>query len=98
MGETMKMIQLSSGVIPLSEFKREASRILAELKQGEGPFVLTQNGRPSAVLLAPAEFDRMIHKLEYTQSVSRGLADAPSGRVHTAEQVRGRVLNRKETE
>ena len=43
--------------------------------------IITQKGRPAAVLLSPEEFDRLTYRERFPAAVREGLADAEAGRV-----------------
>ena len=43
--------------------------------------VVTQNGRPAAVLLSPKAFDELTERARFVAAVEEGLADAHAGRV-----------------
>ena len=77
----MKQVKVGEGIIPLGEFKARASTILKELKSEEGPLVITQHGRPAAVVLAPDAYDRMQERQAYLEAVASGLSDAVAGHV-----------------
>ena len=78
----MKNLSVSDGVIPLGEFKTHAARYLRDL---DGPVVITQNGRPAGVLLAPGEYDRIREQQSFLESIATGMADAQAGRVMDEE-------------
>ena len=78
----MKNLRVSEGVIPLGEFKTHAARYLKNL---DGPVVITQNGRPAGVLLAPSEYDRIREQQSFLESIAAGMADAQAGRVMDEE-------------
>ena len=77
----MKDVHVADGIVPLGEFKSNASRFLKELDAMGGPLVVTQNGRPAAVILSPRVFEEMRERYEYLKAVSKGLADAESDQV-----------------
>ena len=77
----MKAIRVSEGIVPLGEFKAQASRLIKELKEEAAPLVITQNGRPAAVMLSPAAYDELRERQEFIEAVAAGLADAAAGRV-----------------
>lgn len=60
-----------------------ASEVLNGMKEDNKPVVITQNGVASAVLLPPQEYDRLVERSAFLDSVERGLADANSGRLMT---------------
>lgn len=43
--------------------------------------MITQNGKPAAVLLSPEEFDRLTERDRFMAAVRHGLADVEAGRV-----------------
>ena len=77
----MKNIHVSDDILPLGEFKTHASRVLRQLRQEGRPVVITQNGRPAAVLVRPDEFDRLSERDRFVAAVKEGLADSEAGRV-----------------
>src|SRR6266705_1391250 len=77
----MKPLHVSNGIVPLGEFKAKASAIIRDLKKSTSPLVITQNGRPAAVVLAPEEYDRLQEDQKYLEAVALGLADVEAGRV-----------------
>jgi len=83
----MKALHLSEDILPLGDFKTQASRVLRQLKDSQRPVVITQNGRPAAVLITPEEFDRMHERESFLAAVREGLADADAGRLVGDEEV-----------
>ncbi len=77
----MKALVVSEDIIPLGEFKTHASRVLRGLRKDGRPIVITQNGKPAAVLLAPDDFDRLIEGAGLIAAVRQGLADVEAGRI-----------------
>lgn len=59
-------MNVSEDIIPLGEFKSKAAKVLKQLHETGRPIVVTQNGRPAAVLLTPEEFDRLSER-DYAQ-------------------------------
>jgi prevent-host-death family protein len=77
----MKPVLLSEDVLPIGEFKTQASSVLRKLRQSQRPVVITQNGKPAAVLITPEEFDQMRERDRFVAAVREGLADSKAGRV-----------------
>jgi prevent-host-death family protein len=88
----MKPLQLSEDILPLGEFKTQASRVLRQLRVSGRPVVITQNGRPAAVLITPEDFDELHDRNRFIAAVQRGLADSEAGRVFEDEEV-DRILD-----
>ncbi|MBI4924761.1 MAG: type II toxin-antitoxin system Phd/YefM family antitoxin [Bdellovibrio sp.] len=74
-------IQVTEDIIPLSQFKVQASRVLHSLHETGRSIVITQNGKPSAVVVTPEEFDRMRERENFMLAVEEGRADIRAGRV-----------------
>src|SRR5712691_4032605 len=77
----MKTLRIADGIVPLGEFKSKASSLIRDLARSSSPLVITQNGRPAAVVMAPDEYDRLQEEHKYLEAVAAGLADAEAGRV-----------------
>jgi antitoxin YefM len=77
----MKPIQISDDILPIAEFKTHAGQVIRKLKADKRAMVITQNGRPAAVLVLPADFDRLTACARFAQAVEEGLADSRDGRV-----------------
>ena len=58
-------LQIEKDIISLSSFRASSKQYIDSLKESNRSIVLTQNGRASAVVLSPQEYD----KLNETQEV-----------------------------
>ncbi len=83
----MAYLHVSQDILPLGEFKTQASRVLRRVREQGRPIVITQNGRPAGVLLSPEEFDRLTARERFMTAVTTGLADVEAGRVLEDEDV-----------
>lgn len=77
----MKPLHLSEDVVPIGELKTHPSRVLKRLRTSQRPVVITEHGKPAAVLITPEEFDQMRERERFMAAVQDGLADAEAGRV-----------------
>ena len=80
-------IQVSEDIVPLGEFRTHTARVLRQLHERHRPVVITQNGRPAAVLVAPEDFDDLSERQRLVAAVSEGLADVDAGRVVEDEEL-----------
>jgi prevent-host-death family protein len=87
----MKALQISEDVLPIGEFKTHASRVLRRLPDSKRPVVITQNGRPAAVLITPEDFDALHERELFEGAVRAGLADVEAGRLLDPDEVRRRL-------
>ncbi len=83
----MKDIRVSDSIMPLGEFKAKAAAVLKALAEHDTPLIITQNGRPAAVLLSPVAFDELREKQRFVEAVIAGVADIERGRVVEHESV-----------
>jgi len=61
----MKQLRVAGGIVPLGEFKTKAASLIKELNRQSSALVITQNGRPAAVVMAPEEYDRLQEQQRY---------------------------------
>ena len=60
------------------------------------PLVITQNGRPAGVLLSPSEYDELVYKRHFLDSVNRGISDAESGNVYSTKELKKELDKRRQ--
>jgi len=84
----MKPINISTDIIPIGEFKSRMSKWLFNAKETGHPIVITQNGRPTAVLLSPEEYDHLQNTKLFVDSVARGISDVESNKVMDTSQLK----------
>jgi len=83
----MRSLRVSEDIVPVSDFKAQASEWLRRIGESGQPLVITQNGKPAGVLLSPQSFDSLMERARFLAAVEEGLADAEAGRVHSHESV-----------
>ncbi len=83
----MKPLQVSEDILPIAEFKTRASEVVRRLREHRRPVVITQGGKPAAVLLAPEEFDQLASRARFLTAIGEGLADAEAGHVLSDEEL-----------
>ena len=83
----MQTPKLSEDVMPIAKFKTHASRVLRKLQENRRPVIITQNGRPAAVLITPHDFDHMTHQAAFHDAVLQGLRESAAGQVVTDEEL-----------
>lgn len=91
----MKNINVSSDIIPIGEFKSSMAKWLNTAKNTGQPLIITQNGRPAAVLLSPEEFDNLQYNKLFVDSVTRGISDIETGKVYETQQLKEKLKKRR---
>lgn len=77
-------------VYSLSEFQRNAKKMIAHVKETRRPMLLTVNGSAEVVVIDAAEyqeFQEQREKAELIESLKRGLAEADAGLGRPVEEV-----------
>lgn len=76
----MRALQIANDIVSVGELKVHASRLLRQIHDGQRPLVVTQHGRPAAVMLSPESYDHLTARLRFVEAVEEGLRDADAGR------------------
>jgi len=84
----MKTISISNDIVPIAEFKAGISKWFKGIQKAGHPLIITQNGKAAGVLLSPADYDELVYKKAFVDSVSQGIADAESGKVFSAKELK----------
>jgi prevent-host-death family protein len=85
--------------VTVTDLQRNAAKVISDL--GKGPVVVSQRGRPAAVIIDTATFERIELELEEIERkrvieiVQAGLADYKAGRVISHAEVVRRVRKRR---
>ena len=75
-------MNLSQDIHPLTDFKRNTSEFLRQLKESGNPVVLTINGKAELVVQDAASYQRLFdlaERLETIQAVKEGIASVDRG-------------------
>ena len=67
----------------VTNLKRQATKILAELHQTKEPVLITEHGQPSAYLVDVKDYEFMQQRLELLDGLSRGERAILEGRTFT---------------
>lgn len=65
----MSRLRLDTDIKPVSEFRANAAEIIDYVRNSGRPLVLTQRGRPAAVLLDVAEYERLVEEVEVLRDI-----------------------------
>jgi prevent-host-death family protein len=68
----MGKIDIAEDLVPIGEFKTHASQLLRRLHDTGRPLVITQNGKASAVVLTPDEFEQLGYRKHVEQKIRAG--------------------------
>jgi antitoxin YefM len=93
----MNTINVSTDIIPIGELKKQLSQYLRNVHATGNPLVITQNGKPAGVLISPAEYDKLVYKEAFIDSVKRGLSDADTDRVYSTSKMKEELQKRRDS-
>ena len=80
-------MKVSSDIKPVSYLKSHAAEILKQINETHRPVVITQNGKPKAVLQDPDSYDIMRNAIGLLKLISQGEEDIKQGRMNSQEKV-----------
>jgi prevent-host-death family protein len=90
----MRRIRVEHDVQPVSAFRASAAKLIGQIQAHKRPLVLTQRGRSAAVVLDPAEYDRLIETIELLEDVHKANAQITAGKVLTESKARKALIPR----
>ena len=76
---------------PVTEIKRHATEIIAQLRTDRVPVLITEHGRSAAVLLDVESYQSMLERLEILEGIARGERAFSDGRVVTHGEAKKRL-------
>ena len=91
----MKTISISNDIVPIAEFKTSISKWFKSLQNAGHPLIITQNGKPAGVLLSPSDYDELVYRKSFLDSIGRGISDADSGRTYSTEEIKTKFASRR---
>jgi prevent-host-death family protein len=74
-------------IVPISDLRQGAAALLKKVRESRDPIVVTQRGRPAAVLLSVEEFERRERDLEILRLLAQGEKEIAAGVGHDLEEV-----------
>jgi len=74
-------------IIPVSDLRQNAAKILKQLKDSKEPLIITQRGRAAAVMLSVETFERSEHDKELLRLLAKGEREIGIGEGYDLEAV-----------
>lgn len=94
------MLNLTTGIDSLTNFKRQTAEYLARLHKTGEPLVLTVNGKAEVVVQDAAAYQRLVEAATRAEredaiaAIREGLADAKAGRTKPARAALGALAKK----
>jgi prevent-host-death family protein len=84
------MLNLSRDIHSLTDFKRNTSDYMKQMKETKNPLVLTVNGKAELVVQDAESYQALldsVERIETIEGIRRGLEDMKNGRMRPTEEV-----------
>ncbi len=75
----------------VTNLKRQATKILADLQSTKEPVLITEHGKPSAYLVDVDDYELMQRRLELLEGLSRGERAVLEGRTCSQNEARKKM-------
>ena len=76
---------------PVTEIKRRATEVIADVRATRQPVLITERGRSAAVLLDVETYDGLLRRLAVLEGIARGERADSEGRVVSHAEARRRL-------
>jgi prevent-host-death family protein len=74
-------------IVPVSDLRQDAARVLNDAKKSKKPLVITQRGRATAVLMSVDAYERSEAEREILLLLARGEKEIAAGVGYSLDQV-----------
>ena len=61
-----------SNIIPVSDLRQDAAKVLKQLRSNKEPLIITQRGRATAVLIDVEAYEKSEHEKELLRLLAKG--------------------------
>ncbi len=74
-------------IVPISDLRQDAARVLLDAKKSKKPLVITQRGRATAVLMSLDAYERSEAQREILLLLARGEREIAAEAAHSLDDV-----------
>jgi prevent-host-death family protein len=75
----------------VTTLKREATRLIAQVKEDRNPMLITEHGRPAAYLVDVHTYEDQQRRIQILEGIARGERAVQAKRTLTHEQAKKRM-------
>ena len=61
-----------SNIIPVSDLRQDAAKLLKQLRKNKEPLIITQRGRATAVIISVDAYEKSEHEKELLRLLAKG--------------------------
>ncbi len=80
------MLNLTQDIHPLTDFKRNTTDFMSQMKRTHRPVILTVNGKAELVVQDTKSYQQILDRLEAVEAIRVGIAAAEQGKVKPARK------------
>ena len=74
-------------IIPVTDLRQDAATVMRQVRSSKEPIVITQRGRPAAVMMSAETYERSEHDRELLLLLARGEKEIAAGKGHSLDAV-----------
>jgi prevent-host-death family protein len=74
-------------IIPVTDLRQDAAAALKRLRASKQPVVITQRGRPAAIMISVEEYERGEHERQILRILARGEREIKKKKGHDLDDV-----------
>ncbi|GAA0232835.1 type II toxin-antitoxin system Phd/YefM family antitoxin [Marinomonas primoryensis] len=75
----------------VTTLKRQATKLLADLRESKEPILITEHGQPSAYLLDVADYELMLERMKILEGIAKGEQSIREGRTMDMTQAKEKM-------
>lgn len=75
----------------VTTLKRQATKLLADLRESKEPILITEHGQPSAYLLDVADYESMVERMKILEGIAKGEQAIREGRTMDMSQAKEKM-------
>ncbi|MBW2342209.1 MAG: type II toxin-antitoxin system Phd/YefM family antitoxin [Deltaproteobacteria bacterium] len=76
-----------SNIVPVSDLRQDAAKLLKQLKNSEEPLIITQRGRATEVMIGVDAYEKFEHEKELLHLLAKGDREIETGKGYDLETV-----------
>jgi prevent-host-death family protein len=76
-----------ANIIPVSDLRQGAAKLLKQLKNNNDPLIITQRGRATAVIMGVDAYEKSEHEKELLRLLARGDREIETGEGYDLDSV-----------
>ena len=81
-------MDVATGIEPITSLKSRSAELIKKAREARQPVVITQNGKPTAVLQDVETYQQQKNALLLLKFMARGIEDSRAGRTKSHRQVK----------